>query len=317
MLPRALACVTIVAAFPVWLHAAPPISEDAPVPAEVAAVARTLGLDPPHDRARFVSEFARLLYTPPFGKNPAVAALINPKLIDPGAIASERAMQVPVPLTADVWSRAILKRPTRPDRLVAAILADRRAALLCYGLSALDDETLEYLAQHTSLLTSLYENGASAFAAFGASLRVHDNRIVPPGNAESAATWEAILHERVSSPEAFVRMLFQMHEGRIAYLYDTIDQLDAPAAAFVLGSWLPDPAARAARFAALVEVCARIYKEWRLETLPFSRPLHDLALLFMRLRVEPDGTLVAPASRAFWSEVFSSDDLNAANVSLS
>jgi hypothetical protein len=315
MLPRALASVTIVAAFPVWLHAAPPISEDAPVPAEVAAVGRMLGLDPPRDRARFVSEFARLLYTAPLGKSPAVAALIDPKLLDPGAIANEQPMQVPVPLTADVWSRAILKRPTKPDRLVAAILADRRAALLCYGLSALDDETLAYFADHSSLLTSLYESAAPAFAAFGASLRVRGNRVVPPGNAEAAAIWEAIVQERVSSPEAFVRALFQRHEGRVAYLYDTIDQLDPPAAAFVLGSWMPDQVARAARFEALVDVCARSYKEWRLETLPFSKPLHDLSLLFMRLRVEPDGVPVAPASRAFWSEVFSSDDLNVAGVS--
>ena len=77
MLPRAFACVTIVAAFSVGLDAAPPISEDVPVPAEVVAVARSIGLEPPRDRARFVSEFARLLYTPPIGKSLPVAALAS------------------------------------------------------------------------------------------------------------------------------------------------------------------------------------------------------------------------------------------------
>ena len=110
-----LLCLTIVAAFSVGLAAAPPISEDVPVPAEVVAVARSLGLDPPRDRARFLSEFARLLYTPPIGKSVAVAALLNPKLIDPAEIAAASAMQVPVPLSAAVWSRAIFKR-TVPAR---------------------------------------------------------------------------------------------------------------------------------------------------------------------------------------------------------
>ena len=62
-------CVTIVAAFPSSRCRARPISEDVPVPAEVVAVARSVGLDPPRDRARFVAELARLLYTPPLGKN--------------------------------------------------------------------------------------------------------------------------------------------------------------------------------------------------------------------------------------------------------
>ena len=97
------------------------ISEDVPVPAEVVAVARSLGLEPPRDRARFLSEFARLLYTPPLGKSLAVAALLNPKLIDPADVGVRAGDAVPVPLSAEVWSRAIFKRPTRPDRLVAAI----------------------------------------------------------------------------------------------------------------------------------------------------------------------------------------------------
>jgi hypothetical protein len=316
MLLRALVCVTIVAAFSAGLEAAPPISEDVTVPAEVVAVARTLGLDPPRDRARFISEFARLLYTPPLGKNPAVAALLNPKLIDPAAVAAERPMVVPVPLSADVWSRVIFRRSTPADRLVGAIMADRRAALLCYGLASLDDATLEFLAQHGTLLARLYEDAAPVFAAFGASLRVTENRVVPPGGAEALPLWEAIVRERVSDPDAFVRVLFQLHDGRVAYIYDTIFQLDAPRAAFALGSWMPDPAARITRLQALVDITTRSYREWRLDTLPFSKPLHDLSLLLMRMRVESNGLPASPRSRAFWSEVFGSDDLNPASVSI-
>src|ERR1700694_5299944 len=129
-MPRVLClCLSIVAAFPAYLAAAPPISEDAWVASEVVAVARTVGLDPPRDRARFVSEFARLLYTPASGRTGPVAALLNPKLLDAAAVLVEELMRARVRLSADVWSRTVFRRPVRSDQLVAAIMADRRAAL--------------------------------------------------------------------------------------------------------------------------------------------------------------------------------------------
>lgn len=317
MLRALVRCFTIVAAFPAWLDAAPPISDEATVSAEVLAVARTLGLDPPRDRARFVPEFARLLYTPPFGKSAAQAALLNPGLVDADLTAAERPMRVPVPLTADVWSRAIFRRTIKPDDLIATIMADRRAALLCYGLAGLDDETLGYLAQHAGLLTELHERSATAFAAFGASLRIHAGRIVPPGGDSAVPLWEAVVRQSVANPEAFARVLFSMSGARVAYLYDTIAQLDPPNAAFVLGAWMADPALRLQRFAALLDVCSRSYREWRLDALPFSKPLHDVSMLFPRLRVEPDGSLAAPASRAFWGAAYANDDVNVDAVTLS
>jgi hypothetical protein len=316
MLLRAFGCVTIVAAFSVGLDAAPPISEEVPVPAEVVAVARSIGLQPPRDRARFLAEFARLLYTPPLGKNAAVAALLNPRSIDPAENAASRAMRVPIPLSADVWSRAIFKRAIPPDRLVAAIMGDRSAALLGHALAALDDETLAFLAQHTTLLMRLYESSASAFAAFGPSLRIRGNRVATPGGPDAAPLWEGVVHERVTDPEAFVRALFQLNDGRVAYVYDTIAQLDAPRAAFAVGAWMTDPVARLARFQALIDICSRSYREWRLETLPFSKPLHDLALLLLRVQVDETGLPASPGSRGFWSAVFDGDDLNPAAITI-
>jgi hypothetical protein len=126
--------------------------------------------------------------------------------------------------------------------------------------------------------------------------------------------WEAAVHESVTNPAAFVRALFSLNASRIAYLYDTIAQLDAPAAAFALGSWMPDPAARISRFGVLVDICDRSYRDWRLEALPFSRPPHDLAMLLMRIRTDVGGAPIEPASRAFWSAVFAGDDLRAVSV---
>ena len=57
---------------------------------------------------------------------------------------------------------------------------------------------------------------------------------------------------RVNDPATFVTALFGSAKGRIAYLYDVVGHLDGPRAAFALGLWLPDRAARLERFQALL-----------------------------------------------------------------
>ena len=150
-------CLTIVAAFQLQLTAAqtPAVlhspNEEVAVPAPTLTLARTLGLDPERDRARFLSELTRLVYTPPAGRHPEIddqlRAAARPQ---PPARTGRPAVTVPVPLTAELWSRAVFRRPVPADALVAAIAADRKAALLAYGLAALDDETLDYLSREPS-----------------------------------------------------------------------------------------------------------------------------------------------------------------------
>ena len=101
------------------------------------------------------------------------------------------------------------------------------------------------------MVTRLYEHDASVFAGFGGSLRIHANRVVPPGGADAAALWEAAVGEKLDRPASFLRLLYGQDEGRLAYLYDTISEMDAPRAAFALGLWIKDPAARMKRFKAL------------------------------------------------------------------
>lgn len=314
MLRALFLCLTIVAGFPLKSAGASPIAEDAPVTAEIAAVARLVEMDPFRDRARFMAELTRLLYTQPSQRTPALTVLRSGKPAP--ARPSAGPPRVPVPLTAGAWSRAIFRRTIDTDQLVGAIISDRRASLLCHALAALDDETLEFLSQHLDLLTRLYEGDAASFAAFGASLHIRAGRVVPPGGDRAMPLWEGVVGEHVDAPDRFVTALFGLHGGRLAYLYDTIAQLEAPNAAFALGLWMRDPAARLTRFVALAEICAGSYREWHLETMPFSKPLHDLATLLMRMRVEPSGSPLAPADRSFWSEVFGNDDLQEGSVTL-
>ena len=98
---------------------------------------------------------------------------------------------MPVPLTAAVWSDAIFLRQVSRDDLIVSILGDRPASLLAHGLAGLDDETLEYFAQHPALLTQLYTLGPEPFTVFASSVHVRGDRVVTPGGDEAVPLWEA------------------------------------------------------------------------------------------------------------------------------
>src|SRR5438552_2506167 len=125
-------CLSIVAAFPLNAAAATSISEDAPVTADVAALARSVDIDPASDRARFMSELIRVLYAQRLAASPPPAALARIQPSPTTSTTFDLSSRVPVPLTADVWSRAIFRRTVDSSQLVAAIVGDRRASLLCY-----------------------------------------------------------------------------------------------------------------------------------------------------------------------------------------
>ena len=209
---RFLLATTIVATIPVSLAGAATPSEDVPVPGGRAALAAALGIHPVPDRARFVGELARLVHGLS-DRNARDSEVLARELHLGAASAAEVDELVPVPLTAAVWSAAVFLRSVSPQDLVIAILGDRRAALLCYGLAALDDETLEYLAGHPSLITQIYTLGAESFAVFSSSLRIQGGRIVLPGSAEGdwsdddvAVLWEAVVGERVTRPDRFMQL---------------------------------------------------------------------------------------------------------------
>jgi hypothetical protein len=288
-------------------------SEDVPVPGGTAAFARALGIDPVPDRSQFVFEMTRLVHENPSMRTPSAAAFLA-ALAQPGARSTRTGGDaqpelVPVPLTADIWSRAVFRRKVSRDELVAAIVADHTASLLCHGLGALDDQTLQFFVDHSSLLTRLAERSAAAFAAFSGSLRIRANRVVPPGGSEAAALWEAVTSEKVTRPEAFVARLFDIGEGRLAYLFDTIGQLDPRARAFALGLWMPTPAVRVERFKVLATSGLGVYRDWHLKALPFSRGSYDLAMLLMRVSVDDTGAPRPPVARGFWARVFGGTDL--------
>jgi hypothetical protein len=292
------------------LAAAGGVSQDVPVPGGTTAMAQSLGIAPTPERARFVAELARL--THPSAESASTtrakaAASLRAQLAprDPGAVVDT----VPIPLTVDTWSRAVFRRSIAPDAIVAAILADARAAHLCHGLAAVDDQTLQYLADHPAMLTRLYEDDAAVFAAFGGSLRIHGGRVLPPGGADAAALWEAVADEKLDRPDAFLRVLYGRDEGRLAYLYDVIAAMDGPRAAFALGLWVKDPAARMKRFRELAEVNRTSFPQWQPAKLPFTRPLYDVGSMLARVQAGPNGSPAFPAARSWWLWAFENGEL--------
>ena len=294
-----------------------------PLPGGTAALAQSLGIDPVPDRGRFMYEVTRLLYNTPEGRRPSAdAALLAMRqaqarvargipLIDP-----RPAENVPVPLSVDFWSNSIFRRRMTPRELIPAIVADRSAALICLGLSQLDDATLDYLADHPSILERVYERSFTAFGAFASSLQIENNRVVPPGGLRGAqgsaddavVLWEGLVGEKVTRPDRFIAQLLELNVGRVAYLYDTIGQLDPPRRAFALGLWMTSAQTRLERFKALAAAIDG-FREAHLRTLPFGRASYDLSMTFTRLEVDANGVPRDPASRGLWSRVFSSPDL--------
>ena len=283
--------------------------EDVPVPGGTAATARSLGIVPAPDPARFVAEVARLTHPAADSRNTTrgKAASLLRRAGEPAG--SGTADTVPIPLSVNLWSTAVFRRQVAPADIVAAIVADPRAAHLCYGLAGLDDDTLQFLVEHPALITKLYERHASLLAAFGEGLHIRGGRVVAPGGPVASPLWEAVVGEKLDRPAAFLDALFSRDQGRVAYLFDTISELDAPRAAFAVGAWIKDPSVRLKRFKLLVASSRTAVPQWQPAKLPFSRPLHDVASLLSRVQVQPDGSPAFPSQRSAWVWIFESVDV--------
>ncbi|HUR35958.1 MAG TPA: hypothetical protein VM032_19280 [Vicinamibacterales bacterium] len=216
--------------------------------------------------------------------------------------------RIPLPLPAGVWSTAIFQRPVSAENLFSAVIQDRSAALLCHGLAAVDDETLRYLAAQPAVLRRLYEEDAAVFAAFGGSLHIRHKAVLVPGGTSAIPLWESALGERATSPDRFIRELYSRREGRVAYLYDSIAQLEASRRAFALGLWIADPEVRLNRFTSFLNAVEE-FPGWGVRERPFSRPPDDAVLMLTRINADDRGAPIAPSWRVFWARALDSLDI--------
>ncbi|MGH9174659.1 MAG: hypothetical protein ACRD1H_09885, partial [Vicinamibacterales bacterium] len=287
------------------------VIEKVPVHGGFTALARALDIEPP-DAGLCVSQLARVVYGDAKLTRPDSA--LQRLLAHFKAVAQTASSQnarphgnadlVPVPLPAAVWSDAVFHRSVPSDTLFAAVLSDQAAALVAHGLSALDDETLLFFANHPAVLTRLYQDHAGVFSAFAAHFHIRHGRVVPPGGDPAVPLWEALLNEKVSRPDGFINELFARDKGRLAYLYDIIGHLDTARAAFALGLWIDDAGVRLDRFRALSLAATSAYRQWDVRKRPFTRPAHDLLSMLSRVEVAPNGMPRFPAARGVWAGAF-------------
>jgi hypothetical protein len=217
---------------------------------------------------------------------------------------------VPLPLDTAAWARILGGADQGSGSLLMALVGDRRASLLYYGLMSLDEPTRAYVGAHRSLLEDLLEgNRPAILASLGRSIRVRGGSIDVAGGAQAVAAWEALLHQRITEPGPFILELLDRDGGRAALLYDAIDHLDAPRQAFALGAHAPDPGSRVEHLRALLTACMPSLAGWDPEIRPFRRVIFDPVHLLTLTRVLPSGELPAPAGRRFWSAVLSGSDV--------
>jgi hypothetical protein len=222
---------------------------------------------------------------------------------------------LPSPLPHEVWESAIFERKIAARSLFSAIVRDRRASLLFYGLLSMTPETRTHLAKDRDLLQRLYRDMAGPVAAFGSSFRIGgDGRFIVAGGAEAAELWEGLVAERLDQPAQFARAIFGRSNGRLAYFFDTIAHLDEPHQRFALGLWITDRGVRLERFKALFRTFADVDAQWQASERPFARPLYDPSTMLGLVAVDAQGEPIAPRYRRFWDRALAGIDVPASGT---
>src|SRR3954470_878290 len=272
-------------------------------PGSIEAFSAALGLGSA-DPATVLLRTVRFIYgTPESSSQRGRQTLLN-ALAKPAAGGAER---VPLPLTPQIWSDVILRTSVDDRNVVSAILKDRPASFLYYGLSALDDETLQWVATSRATLLA-FRKHPEVFAAFGRSIRVHDGRVMVPGGSDAEPAWRLVINADPSSPAAFVERLIS-GDVRLAFLSDVVVHLDETHQRFALGLAAPSTS-REARLHSLRAIFSTAAPEWKPAERPFSRPPFDGAILLSTIAVASTGDAAPPMMRRLWDRVFRGDDLN-------
>ena len=234
------------------------------MPGGIASVAQAIGIAVVPDQARFAAELARVLYDPQERTSADskfrrfIAYLKTAERSESTSNGGGRrrrgagrtcarsrfrrrsARASGAPFRRRVYSAHSC--PTRPRRPLCTAL--QRSTMRRWGSSRIIRRS-----------SGMYEDGASAFAAFAAHLAVHDNRVTPPGRRPGSAPVGGAARREDHTARPVHSAVVHARRGRLAYLYDAIGSVDAPRAAFALGLWIPDARVRLDRSRRSLRVC--------------------------------------------------------------
>ena len=218
------------------------------------------------------------------------------------------AQTIPLPLDAAFWQTVVFDRRVALDALGAAILMDRRAALLHTALVSLDADTRAALAAEPGVVQQIDGRAAGAFAIAAPFLRLVDGRWQLPGGTRAEPAWEALAGAPPADRMRFLLALLRHDSGRLAYFVEVLASLPRPHVDAALSLTSDDPATRIDAARRLHDAVRGVSPSWSPGGRPFLRPLIDPVLLLRQLRVVADGGIELPGDRTFWERVFDGGD---------
>lgn len=265
---------------------------DVPLPGGRAGLLPRIGLSTDVPRALVLGEILRVAHASRDPNAPVVRTLTQYFAAPP-----EGSELVPVPLSLVEW-RVLLGDNVTDSSLLARLIVDRRAALLCFGLLQLDPETRAFVGSDGALMRRMYERHSGILAAFGQSLQVRGGALALPGGEAARAVWSSLIGETITDTPRAILRLVEADNGRLLYFLDTVSRLDPPRQALVIADRADE--APGTRLRSIYRTFTRIEPGWRLGDFPFVRLGADPALVLSAM--QPENGQVRQ-TQAFWRAV--------------
>ena len=277
---------------------------EVPLPGGLRGALAVIGDRANPDRAQFLAEFIRRMYDTPFGVKADSRDPILEALVAQLKSGREPAETIPLPLSTKFWIDVVFRKQATPDTLVSSIIRSRSAALLYTGLLSLDDESRAWIAEQSGLISEILSRRAASFLIVSSGLRIKGGVVQVPGGAAAEPVWQALVGRRPAEATDFVRSLISADEGRLAFFFGTISQLNAPQLRYAFSLDAPDNGRRVDAARHLYSVFDRLWAGRALEQRVFVRPSFDPALLLAELNPSGDGAVTLPGTRGLWTAVF-------------
>ncbi len=277
---------------------------EVPLPGGLRGALAAIGDRANPDRAQFFPEFIRRIYDTPFGVKADTREPVLEALVAQLKAGREPAETIPLPLSTSFWIDVVFRKQATPDTLVSQIIRTRNAALLYTGLLSLDDESRAWIADQPGLISDILSRRAASFVTVAPGLRIRAGVVQVPGGAAAEPVWQALVGRRPAEANEFVRSLISGDEGRLAFFFGAIAQLNAPQIRFAFSLDLPDGGRRVDATRHLYSVFERLWVGRALEQRVFVRPSFDPALLIAELNPSGDGAVTLPGTRGLWTTAF-------------
>jgi len=267
------------------------------VPGGTHALAEVAGIDPGTDPGLLLPSLLRRAHPLPNPSSTTVKEVLD-HLTAVGPVTSSES--IPTPFPPDLLERLVFRRHVPEGDRLRVLLSDRKAALFCRGLLALDDETLAHLIREPEVLAQIHERLAPEFAAFAGTFRIHGGTLQLPGGPAAVPLWRATVGREPTPPGSFLLTLLSADAGRLAWLFDTLARADASHQAFVMNPPGESPG-HSSRFARVRALFSRAPGWWKPQA--FLRRRVDPSWVLLNVAVTPRGELGGSTSRAVWEAI--------------